>query len=55
MDVLPATVWPNVPDGFVSNAMDGLLLFSNFVSSGVSSRFYRFLDHALALAVTANW
>jgi uncharacterized repeat protein (TIGR03803 family) len=42
-DVLPATVWSNVPDGFVSNAIGGPLLFSNFVSSAVSQRFYRFL------------
>ena len=42
-DVLPATVWSNVPGGFVSNAIGGPLLFSNFVSSAVSQRFYRFL------------
>jgi uncharacterized repeat protein (TIGR03803 family) len=41
-DVLPATVWSNVPGGFVSNAIGGPLLFSNFVSSAVSHRFYRF-------------
>ena len=41
-DVLPATVWSNVPGGFVTNAIGGPLLFSNFVSSAVSQRFYRF-------------
>jgi uncharacterized repeat protein (TIGR03803 family) len=41
-DSLPATVWSNVPGGFVSNAIGGPVLFSNFVSSAVSRRFYRF-------------
>jgi uncharacterized repeat protein (TIGR03803 family) len=41
-NALPATVWSNFPGGFVSNAIGGPLLFSNFVSSGVSQRFYRF-------------
>jgi uncharacterized repeat protein (TIGR03803 family) len=42
-DSLPTTVWSNVPGGFVSNVIGGPLLFSNFVSSAVSHRFYRFL------------